>query len=140
MTVKWYGDRVLKQVRRAGDDILDEAAKVIIEHGRQNVITNDQRDADHMLNNFYTVSEKGSTFRSTNPPGTYYGRKSGGMVRRERAPEIPKPGPGRAIAANAAPYALFPEMRNSFMFRAALMAVDEVPNIVAVVRRRHGLD
>lgn len=141
MTVKWYGRKVQKQLEAAGLDILDEVVTRIIEHARDNVRANDQIDTAHMFNSFYTVTLRGSTYSETSPPGEYFSRKQGRTVKRERAPEVPKPaGKNKALAANAAPYALWPELRDSFFYTAALMTDRDVPAIVKEIKRRHSLD
>lgn len=137
MAVRWFGEKVLKQITDAEKDVLDEVLAQVVEHARDNVRANDQIDTGHMLASFYTVTFSGSTYDLTSPPGNYFGVKSGGVVRRERAPEIQKPRGKRGIAANSAPYALSPELRNSFLFLATQQT--DVPAIVKKVRRQHRL-
>ncbi len=138
MTVRWHGDEVRRKLRAALEDLQEEILLGIAKQSEENVIGNNQIDTGHMKQSFYIVSPRQNTYRLTHPPGIYWGVKSRAFVKRERAPEI-TPAPGTSIVANSAPYALYPELRQSFMFIAALQVRKEMRNMVKIVLQRHGL-
>ena len=138
VTVRWHGVKVKEQLDDALADLEDRILERITARAEENVVANDQIDTGHMRKSFYAVSPRQNTYRLTHPPGIYWRRKSRAFVPRERAPEI-TPEAGTSIAANSAPYALHPELRQSFMYVAALQMRKEMPVIVSDVSHMHGL-
>ncbi len=106
--VKWYGDSILAQVKVAGQRMADEAALQIEAQTAVEIVSNGQVDTGFMLNSVYSVTSGGSSFN----PG-----------QAERAYRIALPPPdvpeGGAVVGVAAEYALWQELENSFLFRAA---------------------
>ncbi|RME27164.1 MAG: hypothetical protein D6800_05420 [Candidatus Zixiibacteriota bacterium] len=134
--VRWYGVQVGKELKEALADLEDRILDRITVLAEENVVANDQIDTGHMRKSFYIISPRQNTYRLTHPPGVYWGRKSRAFVPRERAPEI-TPNADTSIAANSAPYALHPELRQSFMYVAALQMRKEAPTLIRKVGKDH---
>lgn len=137
MTVKWYGGKVLDLIEQAEGDILDIVARRLELHIKRNIRQNNQVRTGFMADSTYTVTPRsGSTYSQTPEPGIYTDRKTGQSVRRDKAPQASPSKPDRALTGVAADYALFPELENSFAFRAVDQTVREMPEIVKEARRR----
>lgn len=137
MTVKWYGGKVLDLIEQTNGDILDVVARRLESHIKRNIRDNNQVRTGFMSDSTYVITPKsGSTYSQTPTNGTYRDRKTGQDVRREKAPEASPSKPNRALIGVAADYALFPELQNSFAFRAVDQVDMEMPEIVKEARRR----
>ncbi len=106
--VKWYGDKILAQVKVAGQRMADEAALQIEAQTAVEIVNNGQVDTGFMLNSVYSVTSGGSSYG----PGQA-DRPDRGAAPAQNAPE------GGAVVGVAAEYALWQELRESFLFRAA---------------------
>lgn len=106
--VKWYGDKILAQLKVAGQRMADEAALQIEAQASVEIVNNGQVDTGFMLNSVYSVTSGGSS----------YGPGQPSRADRDAAPARPAPESG-AVVGVAAEYALWQELENSFLFRAA---------------------
>ena len=107
--VKWYGDQVLAQVQVAGQKMADEAALQIEAQTKVEIVSNGQVDTGFMLNSTYSVTSGGSSYA----PGSHPTRSDQRAAAAQPAPE------NGSVVGVAAEYALWQELENSFLFRAA---------------------
>lgn len=107
--VKWYGDNVLAQVKVASQKMADEAALAIEGQTTVNIRNNGQVDTSFMLHSVYSVTSGGSSYA----PDSHSKRKD------RRTAAAQQPGAGGAVVGVAAEYALWQELEQSFLFRAA---------------------
>lgn len=106
--VKWYGDNVLAQVKVASQKMADEAALLIEGQAKANIVNNGQVDTGFMLNSTYSVTSGANSHSAGSHPE---------RPDRKAAP-AQTPGAG-AVVGVAAEYALWQELEQSFLFRAA---------------------
>ena len=83
---------------------------------KRNIQENGQIDTGFMLNSVYAATPRTSSYGRTQPSGSYVGR-GGQEEGRRRAPEAGLKGADGLVAVGAE-YALWQEMRRSFLFRA----------------------
>jgi len=116
MAVDWYGEELMLHIKEATDVMLTTAAFAVVGQTQVNIENNKQVDTGFMKNTVYAVApggEKGG-IRS---PGQYKSKKEDRMVSRNAAPQR-SPKQDGALVGVAAEYALYQEMRNSFLYRA----------------------
>lgn len=115
--VNWYGERVKLQVDNATKRILDALAFQIEAQTKVNITDNAQVDTGFMRNSTYVATPLSNTFSQVAEPGNYPSSKTGQSVPRNRAAAV-EPREGAAIVAVAADYAVYQEIRESFLWRA----------------------
>ena len=118
--VKWYGNAVSKQVLAEAQKLLNDAAFDARQIARDNLTEGDHIDTKVLYNSVYAATP--DTVSPTPPSGKYASLKGHGQVRRE-VNEPQRPGPKGAIVGATADYAVFVEMEDPFLFRAAEQAV-----------------
>lgn len=118
----WDAQRVINAAKKAislhdlAQDVADRAASVAVDTG-------------FMKNSFYIRTATGiDTYGATWDSGEYI-NKEGNMVKREKAPPADL-GNYEALIANAAPYAIFLEIENSFLYTSLEAARDRLPRAV----------
>lgn len=83
---------------------------------KANIQENGQIDTGFMLNSVYAVTDSGSTYDATDPSG-FYMNQGGEGQERSRANQIGLQGADAAVAV-AADYAIWQELRRSFLWRS----------------------
>lgn len=136
--VDWLGEEVVLALERATDAMLAAIALRIEAQAKVNIVANGQVDTGFMLNSVYTVTRETSSYPQTWPSGHYAVRpdKHGGreaLVAQERAPEADLPPDASALVAVGAAYAIGPELRQSFLYKA----VEQVAGEEAQAEIRH---
>ena len=123
--VDWYGDEVYLLLEEATAEALEAAAFSVEGKAKMNIVANDQIDTGFMLNSVYAAGQENSTYqnaassaRSQNPQAK--------MLSEEAVP-----GDGvTALVAVGAEYAIFQELKNSFLYRALEQEASEVGGIL----------
>lgn len=117
----WDAQKVLNMAKEAialhdlAQDTADRAASVAVDTG-------------FMKNSFYIRTATGiDTYGATWDSGEYTNRE-GDSVKRKKAPPA-ELGDHEALIANAAPYAIYLEIENSFLFTALEASRDRLPRI-----------
>ena len=120
MSVKWYGNRLQKMLDGAEEQILRKAAMQCVAHAKVNIVQNDQIDTGFMLNSGYMATKGQDT----------YGQITG------QGDKAPKRTPLKhmAIVAFAANYAIFQEMKRSFLYKALEQTAKDLPEIIEANR------
>ena len=104
-------------IEEAMAEVMTLAAEKVEKFARANIESNNQIDTRFMMGTTYTVTPKGSTYNKAFPDGSYV-NKTQGISQREKAPEIGLPDEYDSLTAAAAPYAIYQEELNSFLYRA----------------------
>ncbi len=117
--VVWYGDKVRREVQDDINRALTAVALQIEAQAKVEITNNRQIDTGFLRNTGYTIAPERNTFNEVDASGQYTSRRTGQTVRRERVPAPVTPEKGEAIVGFAADYAVYQELRNSFLFRAA---------------------
>lgn len=113
----WYEADVLLLVEQATDAGLAAVAFQVEGQAKVNIRDNGQVDTGFMLNATYAITKGGET--PVVQDGTYPDR-AGTMVERKVAGPPPALAEGASAAVySAAEYAIYQEMGNSFLYRAA---------------------
>jgi hypothetical protein len=116
--VKLYLDRVKIKIKDATDEALAAWAFQLEGQTKVNIAGNDQVDTGFMMNSVYTITRKAGTYAAAKKTGRYK-NKAGDMVERQLAPEQRLPGDAAAGVVVGANYAIYQEVRDSFLFKAA---------------------
>ena len=106
--VNWYKNDVMAFVTEASEEALVALGFAIEGQAKANIVANDQVDTGFMLNSGYVIGGDVDTYSFVDEDDS-------------KSPEAIPPDNG-AVVAFAADYALFQEMRNSFLYKA----VDQV--------------
>ena len=112
-----YTDHVLLLLDEANEDLLKRLALQGEGYVKVNIQANGQIDTGFMLNSTHAIYPGGDTYSNTDQTGLYI-NKEGGLVEREIAPINPVPD-GEAWVVVGAVYAIYQEVKNSFLYRAA---------------------
>ena len=112
--LKWYDSNVKRTLRLAETVGLTRVALLVRRQARRNLTTNGQNDAKFLWNSIYVATPDKVTPIPSD--GKYLSTKTGRMVRRESGPVV-QPTDGAHVGA-AATYALYPELENSYLYRA----------------------
>lgn len=108
--VNWYGERVQALINDAQERVLDEMAFATEAQAKINIRDNDQIDTGFMLNSVYTLSSRRDG----------HGRAMAESMMRAPRELAPKPAVkhGEAAVTVGARYAVYQEMKKSFLYRA----------------------
>lgn len=113
-SLKWFASNVKATFRRPIQDGLTNVAMLVRRQARRNLTGNGQIDTKFLWNSVYVATpEKITTIA---PDGEYLSAKTGRMVKRQSGP-IVQPADGAHVGA-AAEYSVYPELENSFLYRA----------------------
>lgn len=115
--IDWRKQDVVLKVSKATDELLTQLAFQGEALAKVNVVGNDQVDTGFMLNSIYGIGPNGDHYDQTDESGTYLSEMGGQMVERVRADKINLQ-PHEAAIAAAASYAVYQEMKQSFLYRA----------------------
>lgn len=124
--INWYREKVLAALKDAEGEVLATLAFRALEHAMTNVQANDQIDTGFMLNSGYAVSSKRDNYAEAMADAA-------ARAPREAAPKV-QPGQNESIAGFAAEYAVYQEMRQTFLFKGAEQAGDELGAIIRTVK------
>jgi len=127
--VTMYTDHVLLKVAAVSDKALEAVALQIEAQTKVNIQRNGQIDTGFMLNSTYTVTSQGSSFGNTNPSGSYANR-NGESVPRKIVPQQTLPANAKAACVVGAEYAIYQELKNPFLYPAAVDVASQVKGTV----------
>lgn len=112
--LKWYASNVKPVIRKEAARGLTRVALEVRTQARRNLTENGQRDTDFLWNSIYVATP--SKVTDIPPDGTYRSHRTGQMVERKSGPVVkPKSGAHVGVAAD---YGIYPELRNSYLYRA----------------------
>lgn len=124
--INWYRQKVLVALKGAEQEVLDKLAFRALEHAMTNVTANDQIDTGFMRASGYAISGKQDSYAQAMAEAVL-------RAPREAAPKV-QPGEHESIVGFAAEYAVYQEMRQSFLFKGAEQAGAECGAIVKTVK------
>lgn len=110
----WKGAQAKPAIRRATAGKLTQVALEVRTQARRNLTENGQRDTDFLWETIYVATPARHT--PVPPDGKYLSHKTGRMVARN-AVSIQHPKEGAHVGV-AADYGLYPELENSYLYRA----------------------
>lgn len=113
-SLKWYASNVKATFKRPIQDGLTNVAMLVRRQARRNLTVNGQNDTKFLWNSLYVATPERVT--QIAPDGDYLSAKTGRMVRRE-AGQVVQPTEGAHVGV-AADYAIYPELENSYLYRA----------------------
>lgn len=112
--LKWFASNVKATFKRPIQDGLTNVAMLTRRQARRNLTENRQVDTKFLWNSIYVATPEKMT--PIPPDGEYLSTKSGRMEKRESGP-IVRPTSGAHVGV-AADYGIYPELENSYLFRA----------------------
>ena len=118
--VNWYKQEFEAAIGDTEAEVLDKAALQCLGHARVNIRNNGQIDTGFMVNSGYVLSAQSDSYGSVPSAG------SGGRAPAPRADR----GEDEAVVAFAAEYAIYQELRRSFLYRALTQTTREFGGIV----------
>jgi hypothetical protein len=134
--VNWKTQAVVVRVKKTTNKALAEIARRIRDQARANIESNGQVDSGFMRDSGYVVTKDGTDYDQTPASGVYQSGKTGRQVKRTRGDVAPLPADMAAVVGNAASHAIFREVDNSFLYRAAEQVVSEVDGIIEHIARQ----
>jgi len=119
--IRWEPDDTLfAQIDDLSDKELKELAFAIQAEAQANIVANDQVDTGFLLNSAYVVMQDGvNTYNQARGSGEYLSTRTDQIVQRERTGPGFLPAGTRGLIAFGAIYAIWQELKNSFLYRAA---------------------
>ena len=130
--LQWYGGQARMIVQDASDEMMLRLALMVETEAKLNVVENDQIDTGFMLNTIYHVAPASNSYSSTEAGGVKVG-KDGTKRTVEKAPQVDIPPEFQAAVAVGAEYAVFQEMRRSFLYLALEQVADKAPGVIVEV-------
>lgn len=127
MTVNWYKQKVTLAADRAID--WEAVAFRMLAHAQNNIRENDQIDTGFLLNSGYIILPDKSTYADTWEDGDYSVFFSE-TKDRKKAPELDLPATAKGAVVFGAEYAIYQEIQNSFLFKAAEQTAGEIGGLV----------
>lgn len=121
--VNWYEDKVMARVEGASKEMLTRLAFQGESHAKANIQANNQIDTGFMLNSVYGKGPMGSHYGQTGAP-IKPGQEKAGEAAAEK---------GAAVIHASARYAVYQEIRKSFLYRALEQLKADFPGIVKEV-------
>lgn len=120
VTLNWKGSDVERAMRAASGRALRKVAFDIEAHAKKNIQENGQIDTGFMVNSVYTVTDADNTYGQANKSGRYK-NSAGSNVQRDLAPQarLPRSNEPVALVAVGAEYAIWQELKHSFLMSAA---------------------
>lgn len=109
--VNWYADDVMLSVGKASDELVEQICLTVLGEAQQNIVANRQVDTGFMLNSGYYATKQRSTHRqAVSAAGA---RNADAKAVREAL--LKK---ANGLVAFAADYAIYQEIRKSFLHKA----------------------
>lgn len=142
-SVNWHKDRVILKVKGATQKALNALAAQVEAEAKINIQNNNQIDTGFMWNSVYTVTKESSGYAQTRSTGNYpwspekHGGKAG-LGYRELAPEFTLPRSNKPVVAIVvgARYAVYREIKNSFLYKALVTVAQKAGGIIQTVARK----
>jgi hypothetical protein len=113
-SLKWFDSNVKRTIRLQGQQGIARVAMLVRRQARRNLTENGQNDTKFLHNSIYVATPDKVT--PVAPDGRYLSTKTGKMVERKSGP-IVQPTDGAHVGV-AAEYGIYPELENSFLYRA----------------------
>jgi hypothetical protein len=113
-SLKWYDSNVKRTIRLRTSQGLTRVAMLTRRQARRNLTENNQNDTKFLRNSIYVATPDMVT--PIPADGTYLSEKTGRMVKRKSGPVV-QPTEGAHVGV-AAEYAVYPELQNSYLYRA----------------------
>lgn len=129
--VNWYGEDVTLKIAGATQEMLDQLALEGEGLAKINIRENDQIDTGFMMNSVAAITSKGI---GELPLSGEYEDRAGKMVHRESVP-LPEAEAGSAGIGCAAEYAIYQEMKQSFLYRALEKLSERLDAVIERVAR-----
>jgi hypothetical protein len=131
--VDWYTQDVMVAIREATAEVVDAIAHQVEGQTKANIVANDQVDTGFMLNSVYTVTPRSNTYAAA------LAKAAAQNPVRKMAPQVARPKGNVALVAVGAGYAVYQELQNSFLLKAAGEAAGEAAGaeIKTVARKRY---
>jgi hypothetical protein len=113
-SLKWFASNVKATFKKEEQEGLTRVAMLVRRQARRNLTANGQNDTKFLWNSIYVATpDKVTTIA---PDGNYLSTKTGRMVKRESGPVV-QPAEGAHVGV-AAEYGIYPELENSYLYRA----------------------
>ncbi len=136
--VDWYAEQVLLRVDKATDELLDKVALQVAGQAKINIRDNGQIDTGFMVNSVYTVTRKGSGYSQALAEALtqIWSKKKQKNVNHsgDMGPEIGLPENAKAGVAVGAEYAIYQEIKRSFLYKALEQVVPQVGGAIEKVK------
>jgi hypothetical protein len=113
-SLKWYASNVKATFKKKEKEGLLRLGLLVRQQARRNLTENGQNDTKFLWNSIYVATPDKVT--QVAPDGTYLSTKTSKMVKRESGP-IVQPSEGAHVGV-AAEYGIYPELENSYLYRA----------------------
>lgn len=113
--VRMYPQQVKIKMAEAADKALAALALTMEGQAKINIQTNDQIDTGFMLNSIYTITKEGDSHGEAAAAAEAQVK---GKAKRTMAPAARLPGDASAGVIVGANYAVYQEMKKSFLFKA----------------------
>lgn len=113
-SLKWYDSNVKRTIRLQGQEGLTRVAMLVRRQARRNLTANGQNDTKFLSNSIYVATPDLVT--PVPADGSYLSTKTSKMVKRQSGP-IVQPADGAHVGV-AADYGVYPELENSYLYRA----------------------
>lgn len=126
--VVWKGKEVLLKLQNATADALEAAAFSVEGRAKRNIVNNDQVDTGFMLNSVYAVGQGSDQLDNYVQAQAQAGSKNpdADFLSKEKPPADGM----TSIVAVGAEYAIYQELRNSFLYLALQQEVKEFGGIL----------
>lgn len=121
MSVKWDGQIISLQINKHLREAMGAVAVQLEGMTKVNITTNGQIDTGFMRASVYSRDAEQSSYANTEE------RRHGVVM---RLPEAEVPSEAVALVGVAAEYAVFQELRESFLYRAVLEIAPQVGSII----------
>lgn len=136
--VDWYAEQVLLRVDNATDELLDQVALQVAGQARINIRDNGQIDTGFMVNSVYTVTRKGSGYPQALAEALTqtWSKKQQKHVDHsgDMGPEIGLPENTKAGVAVGAEYAIYQEIKKSYLYKALEQVGPQIGGAVEKVK------
>lgn len=132
--INWYDNRVKLEIANATARMIDAIAFQIEGTAKVNITNNGQVDTGFMRNSVYAITASRNTFNDIDANGEYVSSKTRQTVQRAAEPNPPDPPKGGAIVGVAAEYAVYQEMRQSFLFDAVEQVAQSVDSVISGIK------
>lgn len=115
--VRWYEQDAILYFGEKERKLLSKLALQCEAFAKINIQQNGQIDTGFMLNSTYAITPTESRYGETWESGEYKSSSGGKSVERRRVESLPQPRDSAAVHC-AAEYAIYQEIRQSFLYRA----------------------
>lgn len=130
-TVNWYEQDALLAIDNASDDLVTRLAFLVEGYAKVRA----RVDTGFMRNAIYTIPAVGDIKDKGPESGEFESKKTGEMVRRDRADQTPSIPRHSAAVHAAAEYTIYREMEDHFLYDALREVQKDTPGVIQGVAR-----